>query len=379
MKKILVFVNSFNFGGITSLIQDIYRNLDRSKYRVSFVRPDWNRNAFDEEVLSNGDKVYYIESEKLNRIPLINYIVRTKHMIKKVCKAVGKDQYDVAYIHANAYYAVPSAKKIGIPKIIMHSHEAVSDFNGNEKKSQITNLIWKNRVRMYNRLVDYKLGDSKKACIAKFGENVVSDQNMMVVNPPINMEKFNPSAYSADDIPCEVDTEKNTFNMVHVGRLCAVKNQKFLIDILSEIIKVKDSNLYIVGEGDSDKEMLTQYAMKKGVSEKVTFLKGDTSPAIYKVMNCSLLPSFSEAFGMVAVESQLMGVPCFASTNVPDDVDTGMCSFLDLSLGAKEWATKILEYNYNDARLDIEEKDRFDINNIIKTLEKIFEAEKGSD
>ncbi len=374
MRKILVFVNSFDLGGITSLIQDIYRNLDRSKYRISFLRTDGDIYDFDKEVTTNGDKVYYVKNERLNGIPVINYAIRRRHMIKKVCEAVGSDKYDVAYIHANAAYAVPSAKKLKIPKIIMHSHEAVSDFNGNEKNSYITRLMWNRRVKMYNRLVDYKLGDSKKACIAKFGENVVLAPNMMVVNPPINMEKFDPSAYSADDIPREVDAGENTFNMIHVGRLCAVKNQKFLIDILSEIVKEKDSHLYIVGEGDSDKKMLTQYALEKGVSEKVTFLKGNTSPAIYKAMNCSLLPSFSEAFGMVAVESQLMGAPCFASTNVPDDVDVGMCSFMDLSLGAKEWADRILKYNYADAEINTEKKNTFDIKNIIKNLEKLYDS-----
>ena len=373
MKNILVFVNSFNLGGITSLIQDIYRNLDRDKYSISFVRPDWNRNAFDEEVLANKDKVYYIQWEKLNRIPVINYITRRNNLVKKICKAVGKDKYDVAYIHANAAYAVPAAKKLGIPKIIMHSHEAVSDFNSNENKSKITRFIWNRRVNMYNKFVDYKLGDSKKACIAKFGDGVVNDPNMMVVNPPINMQKFNPETYNAPEIEKEFGVKKDAFNMIHVGRLCAVKNQSFLLDVLKEMNQKTKTDLYIVGEGNPDKQQLIEYSKKLGVIDNVHFLAGNTTPGIYKLMKCSLLPSFSEAFGMTAVESQIMGVPCFASTNVPEDVDAGMCSFIDLSLGAKLWADKIFEYNYQGAKIDAEKIKGFDINNIIKTLEKIFD------
>lgn len=372
MKKILVFVNSFNLGGVTSLIQDIYRNLDRDRYSVSFVRPDWKRNAFDEEVLKNGDKIYYIENEVLCRIPVINYAIRTKRMVTKVCKAVGDDKYDVAYIHANAAYAVPAAKKLGIPNIIMHSHEAVSDFGGDEKKSRITDFIWKNRVKMYNKLVNYKLGDSKRACIAKFGAGVVNDEAMMVVNPPINMQKFNPDAYDIEEMKKEISVLKDSFNMIHVGRLCAVKNQKFLIDILKEIKKARKSSLYIVGDGDAEKNMLLEYAQKLGVSEDVHFLAGNTTPGIYKLMDCSLLPSFSEAFGMTAVESQLMGVPCFVSENVPEDVDAGMCSFLEIGRGAKFWAQKILEYNYETAGLDKEKIKNFDINYTFEKLEKIF-------
>lgn len=372
MKKILVFVNSFNLGGITSLIQDIYRTLNRDKYRVSFIRLDWNKNAFDEEVLKNGDKIYYIENEKLGRAPVISYVIRTKHMVNKVCKAVGDDKYDVAYIHANASYAVPAAKKLGIPNIIMHSHEAVSDFGGNEKKSKITNLMWQNRVKMYNRLVDHKLGDSKKACIAKFGSSVINDEKMMVVNPPINMQKFNPDAYNIEEIEKDFPISKDSFNMIHVGRLCAVKNQKFLIDILKEMKKIKAAALYIVGDGDADKKMLTEYAQGLGVSEDVHFLAGNTTPGIYKLMDCSLLPSFSEAFGMTAVESQLMGVPCFASENVPEDVNVGMCAFLELDKGEKYWAEKISDYDYETAIVDGEKTKNFDIQYIIKRLEGIF-------
>lgn len=369
MKKILVFVNSFNYGGITSLIQDIYRNLDRDKFRMSFVRPDWNRNEFDDEIISNGDKIYYIDNEGLGKIPVLNYYIRQKNMIAKVKKAVGKEKFDTAYIHANAVYCVPAAKALGIKNIIMHSHEALSDFNGNEKLSKITAKIWKKRVAMYNRLVTHKLGDSIKAITAKFGDNAVTDPKLMVVHPPINMDKFNPDNYGNGE---NSGVNDNSFNMIHVGRLSPVKNQSFLIDVLSEILKHKDSRLYIVGEGDDERKKLTTYAEKKNVADKITFLAGNTSPEIYKKMDCSLLPSLSEAFGMVAVESQLMGVPCFASTNVPTDVDAGMCEFIDLGKGAGYWANEILAYDYESARLNEEKTREFEIGYIIKKLEGIF-------
>lgn len=369
MKKILVFVNSFNYGGVTSLIQNIYRNLDHSKYKISFLRLNWNINDFDREVIANGDKVYYIENEGLGRVPVLNYYIRQKHMIAKIKKAVGKERFDTAYIHANAVYCIPAAKALGIKNIIMHSHEAVSDFNGNEKKSKLMGYIWNRRMNMYNRLVNFKVGVSNKAIIAKFGEKVINDSNVMVVYPSINMERFNPEIYGNGDC---FDINSNTFNMIHVGRLSPVKNQSFLIDILDETEKIRDAHLYVVGEGDKDKEKLTNYAKEKGVGDKITFLAGDTSPEIYKKMNCSLLPSFSESFGMVAVESQLMGVPCFASTNVPEDVNAGMCTFIDLEKGAKHWAEEILAYDYDNTFLDKEKTREFEIGYIIKKLEGIF-------
>lgn len=370
MKKILVFMNSFNFGGITSLMQDIYRSIDKEEYYISFIRLNWNINSFDEEVVKNGNKVYYYDNESLGKIPIINYIVRQNSMIKKVCCAVGNDKYDIAYIHANAGYCVPAAKKLGIPKIIMHSHEGISDFGGNEEKSFLISLIWKNRLRMYNRLVDYKVGDSIKACIAKFGDGVINDSAMRIIHPPINIERFTPGKYKKDSVINEFGIDTNKFNMVHVGRLSKVKNQPFMVDILSEMIKIRPCKLYIIGDGDSSAIM--KRAKELNVEDDLCMLPGNTSPGIYTVMNCSLLPSFSEAFGMVAVESQLMGVPCFASTNVPEDVNIGMCTFIDLSLGAVEWNKIICGYDYKNSAIDSNAAQKFDVNYTVKSLKELF-------
>ena len=373
MKKILVFVDSFHTGGITEVVKHIYRRLDRTKYEMSFLRCDGGPRDFDEEIEKNGDKVYIITKEQLPKVPVINYSILTKRMVKKIRNAVGNDKYDVAYIHSNAFFCVPGAKALGIKKIIMHVHEAVSDFGGNEEKSAITKLIWKRRQRMYNRLASYKVGVSKKACIAKFGENVVNDKKMRVIHPSVDTEKFDPDRYDKDSIAKEFSVDEAAFNMIHVGRLFAVKNQAFMLDILKEISKIRKCHLYIIYIGSVEMNNLVNKAKALGVYDMVTFLPGNTTAGLYKLMNCSLLPSFSESFGMVAVESQMMNVPCFASTNVPDDVDVGLCVHLPLEDGAKAWADKILNYDYENARLDEEKAKEFTIECIIKKTEKLFD------
>lgn len=374
MINILVFMNSFNLGGVTSLMQDIYDHLDRNKYRMSFVRPNWNINEFDAEVSKNGDNVFYYENADLGKMPVLNYALRRKVMVDRVCSAVGKSpKYDVAYIHANSSYCVPAAKKMGIQKIIMHSHEGVSDFNGNEKRSTIMKMIWDYRVKMYNRLVDYKVGDSEKACVAKFGECVRNDPKMMVLHPPINRDKYNLEKYDSGKATKTFQVNPEALNLVHVGRLCPVKNQPFLIDVLTEICNTQTAELFIVGNGDTEKEKLIHRAKEKNVLPFVHFLPGNTDiPLLLTAMDCSLLPSFSEAFGMVAVESQLMNVPCIASENVPMDVDIGLCSFVPLSEGAEGWSKAILETKNTKKEFDPNRADEFSIDFIMKKLVSIF-------
>lgn len=370
MKRILVFVNSFNVGGVTSVVKSIYENLDNGRFQMDFARKNWNKNEFDEQVLADGNKVYYYEDCGLNKIPFWNYKKQQLCIAKQILKQIKGVHYDAIHIHANPIIGLYIGKKAKIPIRIMHAHEAVPDFGENIYKSWIIRTIWRHRQKKYNQWATVKAGDSLKACKVKFGENVVDDPKVCVLYPPVDMIKFNPATYGEET---EVEKSINTsaFNMIHVGRLNPVKNQAFLIDILSEMNKIRESDLYIIGNGEQ-KDALLSYARLKGVESKFHLLPPDASPAIYRKMNCSLLPSFSEAFGMVAVESQLMGVPCFASTNVPNDVDIGMCQFIDLSKGAEEWAKQIYSFDYINACVSPNKKNAFTVQNLLEKLEEKY-------
>lgn len=369
MKKILVCLNNFDVGGVTAVVSSIYKRIDKNNFKMDFIAMKKTDSEFETEVLNNGDKIYYINDCGFNRIPFFNYYIREREMIRRISDTVGKSKYDAVHIHANADVFLLAAKKMNVPIRILHTHEAVTDFRGNEKKSKLTAMIWKNRLKLYNKLSTIKAGDSLKACKAKFGETVVNDSKLQIIYPPVDMEKFNPKAYCEDDIIKEFDIDTKFFNMVHVGRLNPVKNQSFMIDILKEINKVKPARLYIIGDGDL-KDKLKAYAKEQGMEDNVIFLPGNTTPGIYTVMDCSLLPSFSEAFGMVAVESQLMGVPCFASDNVPEDVDIGMCSFTELDIGL--WTDKILRYAYDNVAIINTKKERFSIEKIVEQVSELY-------
>lgn len=335
-------MNSFNVGGVTNVAMSIYNGLNKDEYLIDFIRRGcYEENEIEKRVKANGSKVYYFNIPKIYKIPLINYRLQHKKIVKEILSQIGDKKYDVIHAHAHASVAILLAKALKIPVRILHFHEAIPDFGDNVNKSFITKTIWKHRQKKYNKWATVKAGDSLKACKVKYGDTVTSDPKLCVLYPPIDFNRFNPNIYDKEKAIKEFSIDKDCFNLIHVGRLVPVKNQKFIIDILKEIISVKKSKLYFVGDGEIKNELIN-HAKKLGVIDSVIFLPPNTSPSIYTVMDCSILPSFSEAFGMVAVESQMMGVPCVCSTNVPTDVDIGGCEFLDLSKGAKIWAEKIV-------------------------------------
>ena len=76
MKRILVFMNSFNVGGVTSVAKSIYRNLDRTKFQMDFIRRVGPENGFDREIKDKGDSVFCFRDMPLSNITKINYLHR---------------------------------------------------------------------------------------------------------------------------------------------------------------------------------------------------------------------------------------------------------------------------------------------------------------
>lgn len=374
MKNVLVFMNSFNVGGVTNVAMAIYNRMDKSKFKMDFIRDGiFPENEIDKQVKANGDNVYLFTKPALNKIPVINYEIQKRAVIKELLRQIGDKKYDAIHIHAHAQIALPLAKKLKIPVKITHFHEGRPDFGDNADKSIVTSYLWKKRQKLYNKVSTVKCGDSLNACKIKYGKKAKVSE-FTVLNPPIDFDKFNPNNYSLEKIYNEFNVDKSAFNMIHVGRVSYIKNQKFMIDILAEINKTKKCNLYIVGEGDYKKELIA-HAKKRQVEQNLIFLPANTTPGLYLAMDCSLLTSFSEAFGMVAVESQVMGVRCFASTFVPTEVAVGGCIFLDLSLGEKVWAKAILDTEKGFV-LQKEKIDNFKIENLVGRLEKIYDGIK---
>ena len=135
-----------------------------------------------------------------------------------------------------------------------------------------------------------------------------------------------------------------------VGSYSSRKNQKFAIDILNELVKKhEDATLTFIGYPRSPKETylpeMKKIIRKYNLEDKVSFLPQDADiPAAMARSTFLLIPSLQEGLPNVALEAQKMGLPCFISTDVSDDCDCGICTFLPLDKGEGYWAEEITKY-----------------------------------
>jgi glycosyltransferase involved in cell wall biosynthesis len=181
--------------------------------------------------------------------------------------------------------------------------------------------------------------------------------------------------------------QKNRNFIVCVGRLDRCKGQDILIKSLS-ILKDRVSKLQVkfIGEGML-KDELQNMAYKFGISEQCIFTGALTHDEVLHQISESgitIVPSRSEAFGNVCIESLAVGTPVVASSvgGIPEIIRDGIDGYLVPPEDPKALANAIVNLlNMNDEEyrqmcLNARQRflEKFEQNKVIKEQASWFES-----
>jgi len=219
--------------------------------------------------------------------------------------------------------------------------------------------------------------DMKKK-IESFGFNV---KNIFVVPNGIELEKF--KVLSKINIRKELEISEDKKVVLFVGTLTPRKGIKYLIEALN-IVKQKNPNikLLLIGDGDQ-KQGLEKLAETLDLKKNISFVGKVENKEIPKYMTASdifVLPSLSEAFGVVNLEAMACGLPIIATRvdGIPDVVKDRENGFLVEPESPNQIAEKILYLLSNDnvrktiSQNNIKESNKYSWENIIEKIEKIY-------
>jgi D-inositol-3-phosphate glycosyltransferase len=111
--------------------------------------------------------------------------------------------------------------------------------------------------------------------------------------------------------------------LAFVGRLQPLKAPDVAVRVLGELRRAErplDVELLVVGgpsgNGGMEPERLRALAVAEGVADRVSFLPAlsqERLADVFRAADLTLVPSHSEAFGLVALESQACGTPVVAA------------------------------------------------------------------
>lgn len=366
-KKIVVLAG-LHFDGISSMMVNIQKNLDRDKVNFDYLVVHDEHAELDDTVMAMGSEKLSVASDDIGFKPL-RRLVRM-HRITKLCK-----KEKVRILHYNSSDTIDftnmfAAKLGGVKHITLHSHDAGYWTN---------NIIMRMMFRFFRVLMplvcDNYVGCSDLAARFMFPKSVIRKGNYTVLPNGIDLEKFG----YREDVRAAVRKElgvEDLFVVGHAGRFMAQKNHAYLLDIFQKIHeKEPRSVLLLFGSGelmDSCKEK----ARALGIADAVRFMGGSPRmPEMWQAIDVFVMPSLHEGLPVVGVEAQAAGVPCIFSDEItPETNVTGEEIFLSLSDSPEKWADVTLSVREKPRESGVEKlrARRYDIRQTAETFENYY-------
>jgi len=162
---------------------------------------------------------------------------------------------------------------------------------------------------------------------------------------PLGVELVSDGAPAFDD-----PSARGRRRVLFLSRLDPVKNLEALIDAFASSLDLRETaTLIVAGRGDEEYvAALKARARDAGIADRVLWLghvEGPQKAALLQAADLFILPSFSESFGVAAVEAMLAGLPCVLSRSVAiasAAAAAGACAIVEPQAGAIRHAIEAL-------------------------------------
>lgn len=334
--RVLHVVGQMDRGGTETLLMNLLRILDRDRFQFDFVEQTQRRCDYDDEIESLGSRIFRCPT--ISPTNLSTYRAWWRNFFQE------HPEYPIVHGHSRGSGTVYLQEANHARRVtIMHCH------NNSYGKglSGMLRYLWQIPLHW---VADYNFACSYDSGTSQFGKR----GNFEVIKNGIISERFSWNLESRTRLRDELKLN-DSFVIGNVARFEAQKNHHFLIEIFRDIkMKCPNSKLLLVGRGTKEVAIRAQ-ATEYGILEDVVFAgtREDVND-LYQAMDVFVLPSLFEGFGMVNIEAQTSGLPCFVSDTVaPEAAVTDLIHYLSLNMSPKHWADEVL-----NGRID--EKDRRD-------------------
>lgn len=332
--NVLMVVNNLRVAnGVATVIMNQYDELLKNGYNIDFLEFIYFDSPYVKKIKSKGGNITTVK--------------RNYDGIKKICRLLKSKKYDILHINQMNFHTVILvilAKVLKIEFIVYHSHN--TKIPGSFKRR----LLEKMCNFVYN-----SFGNKFIACSTAAGKDSFGKRKFIILKNSINIKKFNYSEKNRKKIRTENKISDDTFVVGTVCRIAGQKNPLFMLDIISEIVKIRPNMVFLwvgsaVSENDEILKKINVQIEKLNIKKNVLFVgsKNDVN-SWYSAMDVFLMPSKWEGLGITYIEAQANSLPTFASNVVPNDTKvTDLIKYLSLDDSPKKWAKEICKYNIRD-------------------------------
>ena len=323
MKKVLFVVDERKLGGVSVLLESILKNINIKNLDITLLVLHNNGDRFSN--IPKGIKVQYIDGmldvidldfkQLLKSFKLIKAIKkllisisikngRIKNTILRIRKKYGISGFDTEVAFKAGFCSLFVACSDSSNKINW-IHEDYATFNSTRRYEK----TFKKILPLFDKHVVVS-NDAAKS----FNNIYHQEAKTLIIENYINEKEI---LKLACELP-EHKTESSKLNIVTLARLSYEKGLDRLIEALGAINKELDISkvsISILGNGKM-KKTLQEQINKNGLERTITIYENLQNPySFMKQHDMFIMPSRSESFGMVRIESLILGLPVL-TTNV---------------------------------------------------------------
>lgn len=360
MIKILQVVGKMHYGGMETLIMNIYRNIDREKVQFDFLVHYSEKGEYDDEIKSLGGKIYVMP----------NPVPQNFFKCKKAYKQFFEEHHEYNKIHVHlhnmAFLIFPEAKKYNMHCIIhLHSKNIEKNFKG--------------YLGLFCTQRGIPEADTIFVCSEEAASFFIPKKNKkqyVIIKNGITGTNFFYNQEIRRKVRKELKLDKK-FVLLCAARYAIPKNHEFLIDIVSELKKMdQEIKLLLVGIGPLENKV-RQKVKRMQLEDVVEFLgtRGDVNE-LMQAADCYVMPSLWEGLALVFVEAQAAGLKVYTSKEALSEEAriSNLIEGIPLSMGAKTWAEKIYSKKFYERKNQKEmlKKSGFDIKFTANFLQEFY-------
>jgi glycosyltransferase involved in cell wall biosynthesis len=220
-----------------------------------------------------------------------------------LAKKIAKDEeHDIIHAHDwMTYHAGINAKKASQKPLVVHLHATEFDRTGGHPDARISHIEWQ--------------GLSK-------ADRIIANSNYtkqnIIKHYKIAANKIDVVHWGIDDVDVpQFDTPlKKDHIVLFLGRVTLQKGPDYFIEVAKKVLEHEPTTKFIIaGDGDMLPRVINR-AAELGIADKIIFtgaLTGDDVHRAFKTADVYVMPSVSEPFGLVALESLKNGTPVIIS------------------------------------------------------------------
>jgi len=303
-------------GGMNVYVLQTAKVLGRLGHQVDIYTRYHDHNDLPITELENNVRIIHLKAGPLGE-PKNNLPLHIPQFLSELnsFKASHNLQYDLVHSHywLSGKVGINLSKEWDIPHVIsFHTLAKIKE------KALIQEKAPLNRVRGELDIIEQAhaiigMSDYEKNDLVKlYGASL---QKISVIQPGVDLKLFKPIDKNVAKQSLGLGTERI---ILFVGRIEILKGIDILIEAFASLPDPLKKLLIVGGNSVKDNQItrLKQKAEQLGVINQIDFIgtiPQDQLPIYYNAAELTVVPSYYESFGLVALESMACGTPVIAS------------------------------------------------------------------